>query len=229
MASKKSICAEKIIKILLEEQPEARCTLNFVTDWQLLFAAILASQCTDERVNIITERMFREWPDLTYYRDATLAEVEEMVRTCGLYRMKAKSIKGSAEILLNEYEGQVPSEHKQLLALPGVGQKIANLLQGELFAKPAMVVDTHCGRIARLLGLSKAKTAKGVEKDLCKYVPQEYWVVWGHHMVELGRTVCQARCRKCLSCPVREHCAYAEKNADLLAENALKGELDACC
>lgn len=229
MASKKSKIAEKIIETLIEVQAEARCTLNFQTDWQLLFAAILASQCTDERVNIITERMFQEWPDLTFYLNASLSEVEEMVRTCGLYRMKAKSIKGSAEILLNEYEGKVPSEHKQLLALPGVGQKIANLLEGELFAKPALVVDTHCGRIARLLGLSKSKTPKGVEKDLTKLLPEKYWVTWGHHMVELGRTVCQARCRKCLICPVREYCAYAEKHADILEENALKGEQDACC
>ncbi|MDO5015559.1 MAG: endonuclease III [Eubacteriales bacterium] len=221
--------ATRIIQRLIEAQPDARCTLDYKEDWQLLFAAILAAQCTDERVNKVTAPMFERWPNLPDYAALSLEELEEAVKTCGLYRNKAKAISASSRSLLENYEGKVPAIFQDLISLPGVGQKIANLLLGELFGQAAMVVDTHNGRIARLLGFSEAKDPKGVEKDLVKIVPEEYWIVWGHHMVELGRTHCKARCRMCLSCPIAEDCAYADKQKEKLKELRQEGDLDACC
>lgn len=220
--------ALQVITTLIEAQPHAHCTLDYASPWQLLFAAILAAQCTDERVNKITKPMFEAWPDLECYAEASQEEVEAWVKSAGLYRNKAKAIRGSAQMLLSDYGGKVPSDLADLLKLPGVGRKIANLIQGEIFAYPALVVDTHCGRIARLLGFSQAKDPVKVEQDLCKIVPQDYWVVWGHHMVELGRQQCKARCRQCGLCPVAPLCSYGLGQAEAIAQARNEGKEDAC-
>lgn len=219
----------RIIENLITTQPEARCTLDFETDWQLLFAAILASQCTDERVNIITAEMFSKWPKLDDYPDISFDEMAKTIQSCGLYNMKAKAIIKSSKILIEDYGGKVPNDERALLKFPGVGQKITNLLLGELFGKPAMVVDTHNGRISRLLGFTKEKQAKKVEEDLIKIVPRQYWIVWGHHMVELGRNECKARCRQCGICPIGHDCAYALSNKESIDKILLEGNRDACC
>ncbi len=220
--------AQAVISSLIQAQPEARCTLDYETDWQLLFAAILAAQCTDERVNQITRPLFAAWPDLSCYAEASQEEIEDWIKSCGLYRNKAKGIRGSAQMLLAEYGGQVPSDLKDLLRLPGVGQKIANLVRGEIFGYPALVVDTHCGRIARLLGFTQAKDPLKVEQDLCKLVDPEYWVVWGHHMVELGRNQCKARYRQCGLCPLEDLCQYGLSQAAQIAQARAEGNEDAC-
>lgn len=221
--------SSRIIERLIEAQPDARCTLDYQEDWQLLFAAILAAQCTDERVNQVTAPMFERWPNLSDYAGLSQGELEEAIHSCGLYRNKAKAILASSRVLLENFEGKVPSDYQDLISLPGVGQKIANLLLGELFAQPAMVVDTHNGRIARLLGFSQSKDPRAVEKDLSKVVPEDYWIVWGHHMVELGRTYCKARCRMCLACPIAEDCAYAKKQQEKISELRREGDLNVCC
>lgn len=226
--SAKKARAQAIISRLIEAQPTARCTLDYDQDWQLLFAAILAAQCTDERVNKITGPLYEAWPRLEPYAEASLAEIEDWIKSCGLYRNKAKAIQGSARMLLSDFQGKVPAEATALLSLPGVGQKIANLIQGELFGLPALVVDTHCGRLARLLGLSQATDPKKVEQDLTRLLDPAYWVVWGHHMVELGRTYCKARCRQCALCPLATLCKYGLEQADRIAQARTEGTEDAC-
>ncbi len=218
----------RVIETLIKEQEDARCTLDYESDWQLLFAGILSAQCTDERVNIITGEMFNKWANLEDYAKAELIEVEEAIRSCGLYRNKAKAIKGSAELLLENFAGRVPNSREELLKLPGVGQKIANLLLGELFQLPQIVVDTHCGRISQLLGFTSAKDPLKIEADLEKILPSEYWIVYGHHMVDLGRRVCKARCRQCALCPVLADCAYAGKRRDKIENDLALGIRDEC-
>lgn len=220
--------AGKIITALRATWEEAVCTLDFRTPWQLLVGAILATQCTDERVNIITAPMFQDWPEAEDYASADKSEIEERIRSCGLYRNKAKNIKGSAEAILERHGGQVPKTMEELLALPGVGRKIANLILGDAYGIPGIVVDTHCGRITRLLGLSSSKDPARVEKDLANILPAEDWIDWGHYLVRLGREICQARCRKCLLCPLREYCHYAQKNRQSIEAKA-GGDPDACC
>lgn len=216
---------------LKEHYGSAECTLDFKNGWQLLFSAILAAQCTDERVNKVTAVMYEEWPRLEDYAAASQEEIEEKVKSCGLYRNKAKNIKASAEDLLARFEGEVPREMDELLSLPGVGRKIANLMLGDYFGVPGVVVDTHCKRITRLLGLSKEENPAKIEKDIEKVLAPEHWIDWGHFLVRHGREICQARCRKCLICPLRERdlCKYAKTKAKTLAKLEEEGDLDACC
>lgn len=219
--------ARSIIGALRRTWPEAVCTLNFHTAWQLLVGAILAAQCTDERVNLVTSPMFREWPEPEDYARAAVSEIEEKIRSCGLFRNKAKNIKACAEALLERHGGVVPDKMEDLLALPGVGRKIANLMLGDAFGIPGIVVDTHCGRITRLLGLSASEQAARVEKDLSELLDPEDWIDWGHYLVRLGREVCLARCRRCGICPLRELCDYARTHQKELASLPAGGE-DAC-
>lgn len=220
--------ATHIIKTLIQAQPEATCTLRYEADWQLLIAAILASQCTDERVNQVTRRLFARCPSPQALAELPRAELEEIVKPCGLYRNKAKHIIASCRLLVEEYGGAVPRDVTGLQQFPGVGQKIAYLLMGELFQEPYLVVDTHCGRLARLLGFSQAKNPVQVEKDLREVVPPRYRVAWGHHMVELGRHICQARCRRCAICPIREDCLYAGQHEAAITAAMQEGALHAC-
>jgi endonuclease-3 len=201
--------ASEIACILKKKYPDAECTLNFKYPWQLMIAAILAAQCTDARVNIITADLFEKYPDLEAFASASQSDMEEDIRSCGLFRNKAKAIIASSGMLLERYAGEVPSDMDALLRLPGIGRKIANLIMGDSFGVPAVVVDTHCARITRLLGLTSHSDPVRIERDLMAILPKEIWTSWGHLMVAHGREICKARQPVCEECPVNKLCLYA--------------------
>ncbi|HHX37390.1 MAG TPA: endonuclease III [Clostridiaceae bacterium] len=199
--------AQQVIDTLFDYYGEAVCTLNYVDDpWRLLVGAILAAQCTDERVNKITPALFERFPAISDFAAVTPAEIEPYIKSCGIFRNKAKAIQGSAVMLLHEFDGAVPRERDALLRLPGVGRKIANLLIGDAFGGQAIVVDTHCGRISRLMGFTNHKDAAKIERDLVKVVPQKHWADWGHLLVAHGREICVARRPACDRCPIAHLC-----------------------
>ena len=204
--------AEEVIRRLLAEYGRPETTLDDRDDpWRLLVAAILAAQCTDERVNKITPALWARFPEMKDLAEAAPQEIEPYIRSCGLFRNKAKKIHAAACHILREHGGEVPSDIDSLLEVPGVGRKIANLLLGDAFGKQAVVVDTHCGRLARRIGLSKAKSPAKVEKDLMRAVPESSWTLWGHLMVTPGREVCMARSPNCQACVLEDICLEGRK------------------
>lgn len=202
--------ARLIVDRLLARYPEAECTLDYQSPWELMVGAILASQCTDQRVNLITPDLFEAYPDMEAMAKADQESIEVLIRSCGLFRSKARALKGSARAILDQHQGQVPRTADDLMALPGVGRKIANLLLGDAFGQQAVVVDTHCGRISRLIGFTDSDKPLQIEKDLMKVLPEETWTLWGHLMVAHGRALCRARCRDCTACPIRSLCRYGQ-------------------
>lgn len=226
---KKRARSVRILNRLREEWPDTDCTLDYDHAWQLLFSAILAAQCTDARVNIVTEKMYADWPRLQDYAEHSREDIEEYIKSCGLYRNKAKNIKACAEELLSRFNGEVPQTMEELLSLPGVGRKIANLMMGDAFGIPGVVVDTHCGRISKLMGMTRSDSPAVIERDLVKVLPEENWIDWGHFLVRLGREYCKARCRMCAACPVSGDCLYAQGLGDKLEALRAEGALDACC
>ena len=191
---------------LEESYPEAHCALDHLNPWQLLAATILSAQCTDVRVNLVTPELFRRFPDPASMMKAELTEVEGLVRSTGFFRNKAKSLIGCATELVRSHMGQVPQEMMALVALPGVGRKTANVVLGNAFGVPGMVVDTHVGRIARRLGWVTARTAEGVEGQLCKLLPRDRWTQTAHVLIFHGRQCCRAQTAWCSACPVIDRC-----------------------
>lgn len=206
--------AVRIVEKLKNRYPDADCTLEYKTPWQLLIAAILAAQCTDARVNIITEGLFEKYNDLFSFASASRTELEHDIRSCGLFRNKAKAIIASSQMLVSEFSSQVPDTLDQLLKLPGVGRKIANLILGDAFGRPAVVVDTHCARITALLGLTSSKNPVVIESDLAAVLPESLWISWGHLMVAHGRDLCKATERQCEICPVNGLCSWWTERTD---------------
>lgn len=199
---------ERIIDGLIQHYGMQACTLDYSEDaWKLLVGGILATQCTDERVNRITPELFQDFPGIEEIAASSPPQIEPYIKSCGLFRNKAKNIHGSAVKILSDFAGDVPRTREDLMTLPGVGRKIANLLLGDVFGQQAIVVDTHCGRISRLLGLSEHKDPLRVERDLMDCVPHKHWTDWGHLMVAHGREICVARRPQCGRCPVRKECA----------------------
>lgn len=205
---KKKEIAELAVAELKKLYPDASCTLDYDEPYQLMFAARLAAQCTDARVNIVTKTLFRKYPTLQAFADADLAELEQDVKPCGFYHTKAKSLKEMAGQLINDFGGEVPDTMEELLALSGIGRKTANLMLGDVFGKPAMVTDTHCIRITGRLGLTANKEPAKVEKDLVKLIPPEESSNFCHRTVEFGRDICKARSPKCTECPLNYFCKY---------------------
>ena len=203
---------DKIHSILKSLYPDALCSLEYGGDpWRLLIAARLSAQCTDERVNIVCGPLFRKYPDAAAMAEADPAEAEEIIRPCGLFRTKAASCIAMSKIIAEQYGGVVPDTMEELLALPGVGRKIANLILGDCFGKPGIVADTHCIRICGRLGFypESLKDPLKVERILSEAVPKEEQAAWCHRMVLFGRAVCMARSPRCAECPVRQECAHA--------------------
>ena len=199
------------VEILRKLYPDAECSLESGGDpWRLLVMARLSAQCTDERVNIVCRDLFREIPDAQAMADAPLAEIEELIRPCGLFRTKAKSLKESAAMLLTTYEGRVPDTMEELLSLPGVGRKIANLLLGDIYKKGGIVADTHCIRICGRLGFypEELKDPLRVERILTPVIPISEQSDFCHRIVHFGREICTARSPKCGECPMREICDH---------------------
>ena len=200
--TKKQKLALEIIERLKQEYPDAGCTLDYDEAWKLLVSVRLAAQCTDERVNIIVEKLFAKYPDVKALADADVDDIEVIVRPCGLGRSKARDISACMKILRDQYDCQVPKTFKELLDLPGVGRKSANLIMGDVFGEPAIVTDTHCIRLTNRMGLVDGiKEPKKVEMELWKIIPPEEGSDFCHRLVYHGREVCTARtnpyCDKC--------------------------------
>ena len=199
------------VEILRQRYPDAECSLESGGDpWRLLVMARLSAQWTDERVNIVCRDLFREIPDARAMAEAPLAQIEELIRPCGLFRTKAKSLKESAAMLLTTYEGRVPDTMEELLSLPGVGRKIANLLLGDIYKKGGIVADTHCIRICGRLGFypEALKDPLRVERILTPVIPVSEQSDFCHRIVHFGREICTARSPKCGDCPMGEICDH---------------------
>lgn len=201
----------EIVRRLEEEYPLAECTLDFKKDYELLFSVRLAAQCTDARVNMITPALFERFPTLQSFADAEPEDVEPYVRSCGFYRAKARDIVASARMLVDNYGGRVPDTMEELLKLPGVGRKTANLILGDIYHQPAYVCDTHCIRITGRLGLTDgSKDPLSVEKQLRAVLPPEESSDFCHRMVLFGRDRCTARKVNCDGCPLRADCDFGK-------------------
>ncbi|MBQ9085630.1 MAG: endonuclease III [Clostridia bacterium] len=203
-----------IVARLEEIYPEATCALEYGGEpWKLLVMARLSAQCTDARVNVVCRDLFRQYPTLSELADAPLSEIEELVRPCGLFRTKAASIKESCTLLRDRHGSQVPDTMEELLALPGVGRKIANLLLGDIYGQPAVVADTHCIRISGRLGMydTKLKDPHKVELILRDLIQPDKQSDYCHRIVQFGRDTCMARSPACGACPLSDLCEYNKK------------------
>ena len=196
-----------IIEILKEKYPDAPCALHYSKDYELMIAVRLSAQCTDARVNLVTPALFGAYPTLEAMASADIVDVENYVHSCGFYKHKARDIVLGCQMLLSDYGGKVPGTMEELLRIPGVGRKTANLLLGDLYAQPGSVVcDTHCIRICGKLGLSQGKDPEKVERQLRAILPPEESSDFCHRIVLFGREVCTARSPKCADCPLAIHC-----------------------
>ena len=205
---------QEIIELLKERYPSAECALKYEGDpWKLLVMGRLSAQCTDERVNIVCKELFAKYPNCEAMAAAELADIEAIVRPCGLYRMKAQSIKEASAMLVEEHGGMLPSDMDALLRFPGVGRKIANLLIGDIFGLPAIVCDTHCIRICGRLGMypEKLKDPVRIETILRGILPPAEGSDFCHRIVWFGREICTARAPKCEECPLSSLCLHAER------------------
>jgi endonuclease-3 len=207
--------AREVSKRLGKALPEPRCELHHTDAWQLLVATILSAQSTDARVNQVTPALFKRFPTSRALAKADLGEVEELVRTTGFFRNKAKAIIGASRLLVERHAGEVPRSLEALIELPGVARKTANVVLGTAYGlATGFIVDTHAGRVARRLGLTKHEDPAGVEHDLCALFPEREWVDMGHRFVLHGRYVCLARKPDCANCPLNEICPSAEAPAE---------------
>ncbi|MBQ3489584.1 MAG: endonuclease III [Clostridia bacterium] len=199
--------AKKAVEVLKERYPSAECALRYDGDpWKLLVMGRLSAQCTDARVNIVCEELFRRFPDMESMADASVEEIERLIYSCGFYKVKAQNLKDFSAIISGQYGGRVPDTMEELLTLPGVGRKIANLILGDIYGKPAIVADTHCIRISNRLGLCESKTPEKVERTLIPLVEPLEQADFCHRLVWFGREVCDARKPKCEECPLRDCC-----------------------
>jgi endonuclease III len=196
-----------IIRRLKRAYPDAKCSLNHSNPFELLIATILSAQCTDERVNIVTADLFRKYTKPEDYLKVSPRELEKDIQSTGFFRNKTKSIQGSSKVLTEEYGGQVPHTMDELLELPGVARKTANVVLGNAFGiKAGVVVDTHVTRLSHRLALTPEKTAEKIEQDLIQIVPRKDWVIFPHLMIWHGRKICKARNPLCAECVVEKQC-----------------------
>ena len=199
---------------LLDRQygTEYICYLEHENAWQLLIATILSAQCTDARVNIVTKDLFRKYVSLSDLANAKLEELEQDIHSTGFYHNKAKNIIACARMLMEEYGGEVPSDIDKLTALPGVGRKTANVIRGNIYHIPSIVVDTHVKRISAKLGITKETDPEKIEYDLMRKLPKDHWILWNIHIITLGRTICVAGHEKCNECFLKDVCPSCGKN-----------------
>ena len=201
----------EICRILNETYSmEYKCYLNYETPWQLLIATILSAQCTDERVNQVTKDLFVKYPDLEAFANADQKELERDIYSTGFYKNKAKNIIACAKKLIEEYDGEVPRDIKALTGLAGVGRKTANVIRGNIYREPSIVVDTHVKRISRKLGLTKENDPVKIEYDLMDKLPKEQWILYNIQIITHGRNVCIARRPKCGECTLQKVCPSCE-------------------
>ena len=202
----------KIIELLDEVYTtEYRCSLNYTSPWELLAATMLSAQCTDERVNIVTKDLFAKYPDVVSFARADICEMERDIHSVGFYRSKAKNIINTARIIHEKYNDEVPSKLEELTALPGVGRKTANVIRGNIFHDPSIVVDTHVKRISKRLGFTKETDPDKVEFDLMRVLPKDHWIVYNIQIITFGRQICTARAPKCNECFLKDICKSKDK------------------
>ena len=203
---KKSERAEKIFEVFGKVYNDADCTLEYKTALELLIATQLAAQCTDARVNMVTPALFAKYPDVYAFANADELELREDIRSTGFFRNKAKNIIGCCRMLIDDFGGEVPNNMDDLLKLPGVGRKTANLVLGDFFGIPGVVVDTHATRLSNRMGLTNQKDPYKIELDLQKLLPPKDWADFCHCLVYHGRAYCTARAPKCDACPIEHLC-----------------------
>ncbi len=197
----------RIIRSLKKAYPDAKCSLNHSNAFELLIATILSAQCTDARVNIVTQDLFRKYRKPQDYLKVSEKELQRDIRTTGFFRNKTKSIRGTAQMLSEQYGGKVPNRIEELLELPGVARKTANVVMGNAFGiSSGVVVDTHVTRLSHRLGLSAEKTAEKIENDLIALVPKKDWIIFPHLLIAHGRAICKARNPLCDQCVIERHC-----------------------
>ena len=202
------IRAKKISEILFKIYPEATCSLDYDKPLELLIATMLAAQCTDERVNIVTRDLFRKYTSVYDYANANPEELEEDIRPTGFYRNKARNIIGCCKKLIKDFGGKVPDNMEDLLSLPGVGRKTANVVLGNIYKIPGIIVDTHCKRLSNRIGLAEEEDPEKIEFDLMEILPMEDWTAFSNSLVYHGRAICNARKPKCVQCPIAQYCDF---------------------
>ena len=201
--------ARSIYRILTKEYPDARCELDFNSPLELIVATVLSAQCTDKRVNSVTPILFKTFPTLEMLAGAKLSKVEEIIYSTGFYRSKAKNIKELANKILKEFNGEVPNTLAQLVTLPGVGRKTANVVLGNAFGIPGLTVDTHFGRLSRRFGWSDETDPVKVENDVAELIPEKEWTLLSHKLIWHGRRICHSRKPECGICPLAKLCPSA--------------------
>ena len=204
---KKKVPVDEILKGLQQEYPDVTCALDHQDPLQLLVATILSAQCTDARVNMVTPALFARYPTAADFANARLPDLERLIHSTGFFRNKAKNLKAAGQRLFTQFKGQIPRTMEELLSLPGVARKTANVVLGTAFGiASGVVVDTHVFRLSHRLGLTRAKTPEKVEADLMKTIPQEEWIQFSHRLIHHGRRVCSARNPQCDRCSLSEVC-----------------------
>ncbi len=205
----------KAILDLLDERygTDYRCYLNHENPWQLLIATILSAQCTDARVNIVTESLFKKYRSIEEFANADVKELEKDIHSTGFYRNKSKNIIACCQGLIERFDSEVPRSIEDLTSLAGVGRKTANVIRGNVYDDPSIVVDTHVKRISKKLGLTKEEDPEKVEMDLMKALPKDHWILWNIQIITLGREICKAPTPRCGECFLQEHCDdYKKRN-----------------
>lgn len=202
----------KVLEILENTYPDAACELNHSSPFELLIATILSAQSTDKRVNIVTNELFQEFNTPEDFLKLTENELAEKIRTIGFYRTKSKNILKTCEILVNEYSSKVPSSREELVKLPGVGRKTANVVISNAFGQNAIAVDTHVFRVANRIGLADSDNVNGTEEDLMNNIDEEFWTKAHHLLIFHGRRICKARKPMCSECPLTDYCLYYKQN-----------------
>ncbi len=204
--NKKDRIKEVLARLDKEYGTEKIIYLTSESTWQLLVAVMLSAQCTDDRVNMTTPALFKKYPTAEKMADAKLSRVEELIHSVGLYKSKAKNIIAASKMIMEEYGGKVPETVEELTSLPGVGRKTANVIRGNVFGEPSIVVDTHVNRISNKLGFTKENDPEKVEYDLMKCLPKDHWIRYNMQIITLGRTICTARNPKCGECFLSDIC-----------------------
>lgn len=205
--------AIEIIEKLKQTYPDAKCSLDFETPFELLVAVILSAQCTDERVNKTTPNLFKVCRTPEQFKNIELNLLEKLIHSCGFYKNKAKNIKATSQIILDKYNGKVPNTMEELIKLPGVGRKTANVVMLEAFNNPqGVAVDTHCKRLSNKIGFSNEKEPEKIERDILKLFPKKYYKDLNHILIWHGRKICTSRNPKCLECPINNNCNFIIKS-----------------
>lgn len=202
----------KILDILEETYPDAKCELNYTTPFELLIATILSAQCTDVRVNKVTEEMFKKYNTPEAFAKLSVEEISEEIKSCGLYKSKAQKIKETSSKICELYNGQVPDSLDELIKLPGVGRKTANVVLSNAFGQDALAVDTHVFRVANRIGMVNTTTPEKTEFPLMEVIPKKRWSHSHHLLIFHGRRICKARKPECEICPIQKYCKYYKEN-----------------